>query len=213
MRAIAHNFDEFLGDALHEGNHLPFFDKTDVSFGEVFGRLVEESDKLPSPRADLFVANAFVKVAAATVVANGSKERQGMKNPAVRADRIRFVFVEVNELARIEVDEKFTVKSEVGRSAGEQFDVFAPDLFVIGASNGGGNIEIEVVEFSGIIANPANATGVVVQEFGKSVDESVVPPRMFEQFGKSVFAVDGAVENLALSAINVTENGLIILPH
>ena len=82
--------------------YLPFFDKADVNLGEIFGRMVEESDKLPSPRADLFVANAFVKVAAATVVSNSSKERKRMNNPAVRANGIRLVFAEVNELARFE---------------------------------------------------------------------------------------------------------------
>ena len=133
--------------------------------------------------------------------------------PAVTADRIRRVFVEVDELARVEVDEKLAVKSEIGRSACEQRDVFAPDFLVIRASDSGWNVEIEVVGFGSVIANPANATGIVVQEFGEGVDESVVPPRMFEEFGESVFAVDGAVENFALPAVNVAENGHVVLPH
>ena len=146
--------------------------------------MVEEGDKLPRPRTDFVVANAVVKVAAATAVTNGSEKRQGMNNPAVRADRIRFVFVEVDELARVEVDEKLAVKGEIGRSAGKQVDVLAPDFLVIRARNGGGHIELEVVGFRGVIADPANTTGIVVEERGESIDESVVPPRMFEQFGK-----------------------------
>ena len=107
-----------------------------------------------------------------------------MNNPAVTTNRGRLVFVEVDELARVEVDEKLAVKNEVGQSACEWIDVLAPNLFVIRASDSGGNFEFEIVGFSGIIADPADVTGVIVEEFGKSVDESVVPPGMFEQFGK-----------------------------
>ena len=107
-----------------------------------------------------------------------------MKNPTVRANGIRLVFAEVNELASVEVDEKLAVKGELGRIAGEQIDVLAPDFLVIRASDSGWNVEIEGVGFGSVIADPANATGVVVKEFGESIDESVVPPGMFEQFGE-----------------------------
>ena len=168
---------------------------------------------MPCPRADFVVANAFVKVTAATVIANRSKQRQGMNNPAVTANGSRLVFVEVEELACVEVDEKIAVENEIGRSACEQIDVFSPDFLVIRASDSGGHIELEIVGFRGVIANPANATGIVVQERRKGVDENVIPLRMFEQFGESVFDVDGAVENFALAAVNVAEKGHVVLTH
>jgi len=192
----------------------PVFAENEFNFAEVVGRLVGNGNEMPSPDTDIFKAGVtLVEVAAATVIANRSEKRQWMNNPAVTANGIRLVFVEVEELTRVEVDEKLAVKSEIGRSACEQRDVFAPDFLVIRARNGSGNVEIEVVGFRGVIANPANATGIVVQERRESVDESVVPPRMFEEFGESVFAVDGAVENFALPAVNVAENGHVVLTH
>ena len=131
----------------------------------------------------------------------------------VTANGIRLVFVEVEELARVEVDEKLAVKNEVGRSAGAQRDVLAPNFLVIRSRDSGGDVEVEVVGFRGVIANPANATGIVVQERRKGVDENVIPLRMFEQFGESVFDVDGAVENFALAAVNVAEKGHVVLTH
>ena len=174
------------------------FDKGNVSFGEILRLGVKESEQMPSPRADELKANAVMKIPAAATIADSCKKRQRVNNPAVRISRFRLVLVEVDELAGIVVNKELIVESEVGKLACEKGNVLAPNLFIIGTNNGGRQFEMEVVVFGSIIANPADAARIVVEELGERIDERILPPAVFHKFGKSVLPVNGAVKDFAV---------------
>ena len=83
---------------------------------------------MPSPRADKFYTNAVLEITAATTIANGRKKRQRVHNPPVIICRFRLALIEIDKLARIIVDEKFIVESEVRGLAGEIGDAIAPNF-------------------------------------------------------------------------------------
>ena len=97
-----------------------------------------------------------------------------MNSPTVIIFRFRFVLVKVDVFFRVVVDQKFIVKSEVGVLAGEVSYPIAPDLFVIRTHNADGQVEVEVVGVSCIVADPAHSARIFIQEFGKGVDERIL---------------------------------------
>ena len=129
-----------------------------------------------------------------------------MDNPTVIIFGFRFVLVQVDKLARIVVNEKFVIEREVRGLASEISDAITTNLFIVGTHNAGGQIEVEIIGISCVVANPAHSTESFIKELGKGVDKSILPPRVFHKFGKSVFMIYGTVKNFTVQAINVAEN-------
>ena len=87
------------------------------------------------------------------------------------AHNLHELLVQVDKLTRVVVNEEFIVEREVGGLAGEVSYTIAPNLFVIRTYDSDGQVEVEVVGFRCVIANPANSTGNFVEKFRKGVDE------------------------------------------
>jgi len=147
-----------------------------------------------------------VEVAKTAIIADSSKERQGVNSPAVFINRSNFVFVQVDVLLGVKVDEELVIKREINGFRLVEFNIIAPDLLIVRCMQGGIDREIEVLIIVGIVANPANAALLVEKAFGERVDEGIFPPRMFQKFGESVLIVDRAVKNFTVQTVLIAKN-------
>ena len=169
---------------------------------------------MPSPNPDVFVTSiALMEVTATTIIADCSEQRQRVNNPAVFIYRRRLVFRQIDKLLGVVIKEKFAVKSEVRERNGISVNGFAPDFLVAGHVESRTILEVKIIGFISIIADPADSTWFVVQKLGEGIDERILPPRMFQKLCKSIFAVNGTVEDFAIQAVLVTQNRAIVLSH
>jgi len=147
-----------------------------------------------------------VEVTESSVITDSSEERQGVDSPTFFISGSGFVFVQVDILLGVKVDEEFVIKREVNGFRRQEFNIIVPNFLIVRSMQGGIDREIEVLIIVGIVTDPANAAFLIVKAFSERVDEGIKPPRMFHKFGESVLTVNRAVENLAVKPVLVAKN-------
>ena len=65
---------------------------------------------------------------------------------------------------------------------------------------------MKIIGSVSVIADPSNATKLVIEPRREAVDKRRKPPAVFHQLRERVLVVNGAVENFAVRAESVTQN-------